>query len=215
MDVIFSRPMIIAGCGPGSPDYLTEAVRKAVEQADVLVGAKRLLALFPESSAERIIAGVDVEIVLQAISLCHASKRIVVLVTGDPGASSLAQPVIRRFGRAACLLIPGVSSVQAAFARIGVDWIGSRVISAHGRQPVVEPESLQGEDRIAVLGGGRTDSLWVSHLADILGTGYAIFVCADLTLPNERVCRITRRELAADPASSRTIYLFVKEAFLA
>ena len=40
--------IVIVGCGPGSPDYLTPLARRAVERAEVLVGASRLLDLFAE-----------------------------------------------------------------------------------------------------------------------------------------------------------------------
>ncbi len=40
--------LVIAGCGPGSPDHLTPAARKAVEQAEVLVGMLDAYLLFGE-----------------------------------------------------------------------------------------------------------------------------------------------------------------------
>ena len=95
---IKTPPIIIAGCGPGSLDYLTPAARKAVEQADVLIGAGRLLELFPGHCAEKIVVGSDVENILGQI-VTRRRKRIVVLVTGDPGLCSLAGPVLKRFGR--------------------------------------------------------------------------------------------------------------------
>jgi len=52
---------IIAGLRPGSPDYLTPAARNAIEQAEVLVGAGRLLELFPNHRGEKIIVGSDMK----------------------------------------------------------------------------------------------------------------------------------------------------------
>jgi precorrin-6B methylase 1 len=65
----------------------------------VLVGARCLLDLFSDAGAERIAVDADIERVLDGIEKRRGFKRIVVLVTGDPGLFSLAQPVIRRFGR--------------------------------------------------------------------------------------------------------------------
>ena len=48
-------PIVIVGCGPGSPEYLTAAAIRAVQEAEVLVGAQRLLDLFPEHPGERIL----------------------------------------------------------------------------------------------------------------------------------------------------------------
>ena len=56
----------IVGCGPGSARYVTEAARQAVARADVLVGGKRLMELFPDCSAERILVGADISRTLAA-----------------------------------------------------------------------------------------------------------------------------------------------------
>ena len=36
----------IVGVGPGSPDYVTPAARKTVQEAQVIIGAERSLNLF-------------------------------------------------------------------------------------------------------------------------------------------------------------------------
>jgi len=104
--------LVIAGCGAGSPDSITPEVRAAVEWAEVLVGERRLLDLFPESRAENIAAGDSIEKVIQEIEARRAVMRIVVLVAGDPGLSPLADPLVRRFGRDTCRFIPAVSGTQ-------------------------------------------------------------------------------------------------------
>ena len=73
------------------------------------------------------------------------------LVGGDPGLYSLAQRVVRRFGREQCEVVPAVSSVQVAFSRLGIDWADARILSAHGRTPDATAADLQRIDKIAVL----------------------------------------------------------------
>ena len=84
----------IVGCGPGGADYLTAIARREIDRAEVLAGAPRLLDAFPESKAKRIPVGADIAQALDRIAGCRA-RSIVVLVTGDPGLCSFAQPVIR------------------------------------------------------------------------------------------------------------------------
>ncbi len=114
MVILKKHFLVIAGCGPGSADFITPEVRGAVDWAEVLVGDQHLLDLFPESTGEKIPAGDSIENILQEIEARRALKRIVVLVTGDQDLSSLAHPVIRRFGRETCLLIPGANPTQMA-----------------------------------------------------------------------------------------------------
>ncbi|MEF8788456.1 MAG: SAM-dependent methyltransferase, partial [Planctomycetota bacterium] len=94
-----SGRMCIAGCGPGAPDYVTPAVKKVVQDADVLVGAQRLLDLFPESEAERVPLAGNLEGALDtACRRREKGRRVCVLVTGSPGVCSLASTVLRRVG---------------------------------------------------------------------------------------------------------------------
>ena len=202
--------LIIAGCGPGSPDYLTPAARMAVLQAEVLVGASRLLELFPDHGAEKIIVGSDIDKILGKID-SHREKRIVVLVTGDPGLCSLARPILERFGRSHCEVIPGVSSVQVAFARIGMDWLDARIIDAHGENPRLTPASLKKEGKIAVFAGRKEAIRWTANLVKALGKGRRIYLCENLTLADERMRQVQPADLEEIETSSRTIVLIIRE----
>ena len=198
------------GCGPGALEYVTPAALHAIKQAEVLVGARRLLESFPEIAAERIVVGADVPKALDAMALHLGQRRIVVLVTGDPGLCSLARPVIRRFGRNACRVIPGISSVHAAFASVGIDWLGARILSAHDHKPETDPGSLVNEEKLAVLAGNPASAAWLDALAVALFSTHEIVVCENLTLADESIRRVDCFTLPMNLAS-RSILLFIKK----
>ena len=102
----------IIGCGPGSAAYVTGAARAAAADADVLIGSPRLLDLFPRGPARRVESRGDVEAVLREIDAAP-SARVVVLVSGDVGLSSLAGPLLRRN-----LLVYGLGGVVVPFIGI-------------------------------------------------------------------------------------------------
>lgn len=202
--------IIICGCGPGSPDYLTLAVHREVAGAAVLVGAQRLLDLFPASGAEKIPVGADIEGILEIIKSRRRKQQVVVLVTGDPGISSLAQPVLKRFGREACFLIPGISSVQVAFARLGLDWTDAKIIDAHGKNPAYAPEELEKEKKLAILGGRQEASAWVQSCCRRWGDEYRLFCCENLSLPGERISEVTPEDLDDMVLSSLTVFMLIR-----
>lgn len=209
-----AQPIVIAGCGPGAPELMTPAARAAAQTAEVLVGAKRLLALFPSATARRITVGADVKSVIEQMAAIPPSRKVVVLVSGDPGLYSLARAVLARFGRGACRVIAGVSSVQAAFARVGLTWEDARIVSAHEAAPAWRPGTLAGDDKIAVLAGNRAAAGWLKAAALALHKSHAVFVCSNLTLPEERVEEVAPDHF--DPASlpSRTVILFISRRLL-
>jgi cobalt-precorrin-7 (C5)-methyltransferase len=204
------KPIRIVGCGPGSPDYLIPAARKAIEEAEVLVGASHLLDLFPKHPAERIRVQADIPKILEEIAGRLHRRKIAVLVTGDPGLRSLAQPVLKRFGRESCEVIPGISSLQVAFARLGLDWAKARIIDAHGGNPDLDTASVAQAEKIAIFAGREESIKWVGDLVREIGEGYAIYVCENLTLEGEKVRQVKAEDLSHLTVPSRTIVLLIQ-----
>lgn len=209
------KKIVIVGCGPGAEEYITPAARAAAARADVLIVSRRLMACFPEVAAERIDSGVDIEGTLDAIATRRdEGRQVVLLATGDPGIASLAQPVIRRFGRANCEVIPGISSIQVAFAKLGLDWQDARIISAHGADPEESADDLRPAGKIAVLGGREGSLRWAAGLIPELGEGRRVFLCEELTLPGEKFSEVSADELIRIPVSSRAIILIIRGELL-
>ncbi len=212
------KKITIVGCGPGSASFLTEAARRAIAEASILAGAPHLLEMFATPVHERICfggdSGLDLECLLSAVSERSGEKRTAVLVSGDPGISSLARPVLKKFGKDACEVIPGISSVQLAFARLGLDWTDARILSAHHGVPDISPETLSEFGIVAILGGHRRARDWIADLADNIGGGRVLVVCQDLSRFGERIERVPTAEFRLLSLSTRTIVLIIKEELL-
>jgi cobalt-precorrin-7 (C5)-methyltransferase len=206
------KKIIIVGCGPGAVDYITPAAKAAAGKAEVLIVSERLKGLFPEVAAERIDSGTDVDGILEIMaSRRDEGRQVVLLATGDPGIASLARPVIRRFGRENCEVIPGISSVQVAFARLGLDWQDALIVTAHSRNPQVSVADLRKARKIAILGGRPEALTWTAGLIAELGGDRRVFLCEELTLPGEQVREVDADELKGLPVSTRAIVLIIRE----
>lgn len=207
--------IVIVGCGPGSAQYLTEAARTAVAGADVLLGSWRLLELFADSPARRITLDGDLAAMLEDVAARRAAgKRVAVLVTGDPGLYSFAQQVVRRFGPEQCEVVPAVSSVQVAFARLGLGWADARIVSAHARIPEVTPAGLSPAHKIAILVGVPASVRWAAGVAFALRASHAAFLAENLTLDDERFRPVTAEQLAVIDAASLSIVLLIRRCLL-
>ncbi len=182
--------ILIVGCGPGSPAYLTGAACAAVAEAEVLVGSERLLELFPMYDGEIVRLGADLDETLMTMDERRRSKRVAVLVSGDPGAYSFARNVLDYFGREACKVIPAVSALQLACARLGLSWTEARIVSVHGRETDLGAAELACEELVLVLSGGAKSLPWVrATLKELYGTHEA-WLCRDLSLATEAVVRV-------------------------
>jgi precorrin-6y C5,15-methyltransferase (decarboxylating) CbiE subunit len=185
---------------------VTEAARRAARAADVLAGPTQLLQLFPDSQARRSLLGPRAEQALETIDGLEGT--VAVLVSGDPGLYSLARSMAERFGPR-CEVIPGISSVQVAFARLGRSWAGARIVSAHATVPEVAPESLVREEAVVILGGNRRASPWIQELARALAASHLGYLAEDLTLPTERLVPFEQNTRVRPEA--RALFLFLRK----
>ncbi len=183
--------LYIVGCGPGTPDMLTMRARSIIEQATVCVGAERLL----EELVDRVggkkvlpLRGNYSEVLKEAELLWKEGERVVFLVSGDPLLYSLGTMVIERFGRDHCDVVPGISSVQYAFARLKESWNGYMVVSLHGGRGVdVRRLFEEGRNLAILLDAGCSLESIRAMLEGLDLSGYRFFMAANLSLPDERV----------------------------
>lgn len=182
----------VIGCDGSA---LAPAAAAVLAGASVVAGGRRhLAAVSVPPTAERIVIQ-HLDTALDAI--CAAPGPAAVLASGDPGFFGIVRALRTR--GVTPVVIPAVSSVALAFARLGLDWADALVLSAHGRdlRPVLAaalahpkaailtgpPEATAGQLRSALLAAGRT-----VYVAERLGT------------PDERV-RVADAPAAKGPAA--------------
>jgi len=121
-----SGKLYVVGIGPGSPDHLTPAARAALEHSEVLAGYSTYLELIPQELLEgkrQLSSGMrqEVERCRLALAEAHAGHTVALVSSGDAGIYGMAGLVLEMAGEDApeIEVVPGVSAVQAAAARLG------------------------------------------------------------------------------------------------
>ena len=208
------RKILIVGCGPGSPEYVTPAAVDACRRSDVLLGSKRVLDLFEVAGAQRIEFTTDTQAAIKEIEARWVDKTVAVLVSGDPGVFSLSRIIVKHFGSEACEIIPGISSVQLAFAHIGLDWSDACILSAHHEKPHMKFTRDCMPDKIAILSGKAESLQWISELLKPVTYQKAVFVCENLGIENEKVSIIEEDTLQSVTVSSKTIIIAVRKELI-
>jgi len=203
------KQLTIIGCGPGSSRYLTQEAIGAASSARVLLGSKRLLDLF-NGRAEKIEIGANVSAAIEAVKTELEIGGVAVLVSGDTGLCSLATPLIERFGKENCRIVPGISSIQLAFSKVGIDWYGARIVTAHKENPNAGYDAFKDEKKIALLAGRPEAIEWASSLAQSLGKP-DVYLCENLGLEDERVEKMDAISLNGANAKSLSVILIINE----
>jgi len=122
------------GVGPGSPNYVTEIVRKIVVGADVVVGYKYTLDVIADLIKDKkthVITMADQEKTYQDIKKELGNGVLVIPFTGDVNfsESEVVDRLIEIFGEVE--LVPGISSIQVAASKAQVPLDKSKVITMH------------------------------------------------------------------------------------
>ncbi len=185
--------IIVAGIGPGNPDYIVPAARQAIEEAAVLVGGSRALADFARDGQETMTVRRDIPAVLAFVRDRLKTTDIVVMVSGDPGYFSLLDALRRDFPLECLQVIPGISSVQLAFSRLALPWHGARLLSMHGRMPEKAELAYAPGAMLGILTDAVHNSRTIAQLLLQLGwpAETELFICARLSYADEKIIRTT------------------------
>ena len=211
----------IVGVGPGDPDLLTLKAREVIRAADYVAGFETVL-----GPIRRWITGEampmryrDQEDVLERLA-AHADtgKSCVVCAWGDLNFSS-KELLDRVRRRAEVELIPGISSVQVACARLSLTMETSMFITLHARDGHEEglrelAENLKRRSRNLIVLPRPFDLMPATIAARLLQEGIPpdtpLWTLQRLSLDGETISEYTLASLASEEAefSDLTILAF-------
>ncbi len=190
--------IIVAGIGPGNPAYVLPAAAQAIREAAVLVGGARALADFARPGQRTMTIRGDIPAVMTFIRETLAQDDVVAMVSGDPGYYSLLDALRREFPPEILTVIPGVSSVQFAFARLALPWHDASLLSFHGRQPSASELTYQPGRLLGMLTDTKYNSRTIAAL--LMNQGWpretSVAVCSRLSYEDEAIWRTTLSEAA-------------------
>ncbi len=172
-----------------TPRDLTQAHQEMIAQADILIGGERHLAFFNHLDAKKKTITKDLKALAAFIRERLATRRIVVLASGDPLFFGVGAYMVQALGPDNVRVHPNISSVAAAFARAKMAWSHAGVVSLHGRDHQADLfRTLRTHDPAAVFTDPRHNPAWLAAL--LLSKGfhhYQMGVFEQLGTPSERI----------------------------
>ena len=203
----------LIGMGSGQPENLTLQGLAALRQADLILGARRLLAVLPAGCTENRAAAYRPDEVAELLQTSGAENAVLVY-SGDTGFYSGAAALLDKLSALGirARVLPGLSSVQLLAAALGRSWQDWDLVSAHGRACDPVAEVLAHPQVFFLTGGGDTPaSLCAKLTAAGLGAAHAL-VGENLGTPTEAIRFGLARELAEQTFSPLSVLLIEREA---
>jgi precorrin-6Y C5,15-methyltransferase (decarboxylating) len=160
----------VVGVGADGWKGLSVAAQVAVRSAEVLIGSARQLALV-ESDATKVTWPSPMLPAIPGLLEEHAGRRVCVLASGDPMFFGVGSTLTRLLGPQALTVIPHVSSVSLACARLGWPVEETEVLSLVGRPVEALRLSVRPELRLLVLSADGTTPARIAELLRDQGFG--------------------------------------------
>jgi len=183
----------VCGIGPGHPDYILPAVFKRVEEADILIGGQRHLEIFSTSKAPKLIFNGKLEELKENIEK-NAKMHRVILVSGDTGFHSLRRFLLSNILNEEFEFIPGISSFQYLYAKLGLGYENAFKASLHGTETAFL-DKIKEHDSIFLLTDKKNN--WKSTAQQLTNNGFGhlkYHIGFNLSYPNEKIISTTASE---------------------
>jgi cobalt-precorrin-7 (C5)-methyltransferase len=188
--------IIVVGIGPGGKDYLLPIAAKAIENARILLGSRRALETLAPIGTQTKVIDREITKLLDYIEDKVKEVPVTVMVSGDPGFYSLLAALRQRFPAERLEVIPGISSVQLAFARAAEPWQDALLISMHGRNASHEALSFHVGKKLGLLTDAKHKPSFIAKMLLDKGwpQGAAVWLCSSLSYEDEDVRCMTLGE---------------------
>ncbi|MDD7515682.1 precorrin-6y C5,15-methyltransferase (decarboxylating) subunit CbiE [Ruminococcus flavefaciens] len=175
----------IVGIGMGTPKTMTAEAAEAVEKADILIGAKRMIAPFKDKGKPCFEEYRSDEIVrIIAENTCQCA---VVLMSGDCGFFSGAKKLSAKLCNTDTEIISGISSPVYFLSKLKKDWSDCNFVSLHGQNANIVRNVSSHEKTFFLLGGEMTVSRLCRRLCDYGMDDISVYIGEDLGYENERI----------------------------
>lgn len=167
----------VVGVGAGGWDGLTPAAQAAVDAAEIVLGGPRQLGLLPAADGQIHQPWPSpLSAALPDLLTRLAGRRVVALASGDPMRSGIGTTLVDLLGADRVTVIPHLSSVTLARARLGWSAESTAVVSVVGRDVHAVLRQLAPGRRVVVLSSDEKTPAAVADLLTARGYGASRFV---------------------------------------
>jgi len=200
----------IVGTGPSGAEYIYPLAYDEIKSADIIAGAAKITDRFSFLNKETIIYDLDFESWINKVKHQIRSRKVVAVVSGDPGFYSISKKIVEYFKPDIPKIIPGISSMQLACTMAGRSWNNLRTISLHGREADMYEILKNKEEFFLLIDRSFDNKNACKYLADLNQQERIINVFSDLGTSDGKFLKIHAKELMDKILSPNSVLLFEK-----
>lgn len=194
----------LAGVGMGSQASLTKEVEQAIKEADIILGAKRMIDTYEPRLEKKpyYMAGDIIPYLkkLQGNDTFYEDKNVVILFSGDSGFYSGCQSLYRSLRAetesgaldADISIMPGISSIAYLAACTGESYQDAKICSIHGRKQANLADIIRHNSKTFMLMSGVNDVNSLGQLLLDAGLNQCIVIAGyELSYETQEIMALT------------------------
>ncbi|MCL6420618.1 precorrin-6y C5,15-methyltransferase (decarboxylating) subunit CbiE [Aestuariirhabdus haliotis] len=190
-------PLTVIGIGAEASTQMTPEAEHALHNAELVIGSQRHLdSAGPLSPNTQTLHYPSPLSELHNVLDQHKQQSVVLLASGDPLLFGIGGFLSRILNSRQLRFIPALSSIQLAFARLGISWQTASVVSLHGRPLQRLRSALANRRTLALLTDHQSQPQDIArelHAANLRQS--TLWVCEALGSEQERVRQFSIPEL--------------------
>ncbi|MFZ4556564.1 MAG: precorrin-6y C5,15-methyltransferase (decarboxylating) subunit CbiE, partial [Pseudanabaena sp.] len=196
----------VIGIGEDGLSGLSATARSLIDNAEIVIGGDRHLAMLPESSEDqrsRIVWESPIEKTIQQI-ISDRGKSVCVLASGDPLWFGIGTTLLKRIPIEEVLIIPSTSTFSFICARLGWSINEVETLSLCGRLAALLQTYIYPNAKLLILSSGKeTPQIVANILCDRQFSNSKITVLEHLNGTKERIISTVANQLENLPENLR------------
>ena len=183
--VSLSQKISLVGIGMGAEKTLTLEGKKAFEEAELLIGARRMTEAV-QKPGQAVLHEYRSEKIAEYIKAHPEYRTVAIALSGDVGFYSGAKKLLDLLGPDV-QVICGISSVVYFMAKIGLSWDDAKIVSAHGRNCNLVSLIRNNRKVFSILGTEDGVAALASKLVDYNMGDVTLYVGENLSYDQEKI----------------------------
>ena len=180
-----SQKISLVGIGMGAEKTLTLEGKKALNEAELLIGAKRMTEAL-QKPGQMVLHEYRSEKIVEYIREHPKYRTVAIALSGDVGFYSGAKKLINQLD-GNVEVICGISSVVYFMSKIGLSWDDAKIVSAHGRNCNLISLIRHNPKVFSILGTEDGVAVLASRLVYYGMGDVTLYVGENLSYENEKI----------------------------
>lgn len=180
-----SQKISLVGIGMGAEKTLTLEGKKALNEAELLIGAKRMTEAV-QKPGQMVLHEYRSEKIVEYIREHPKYRTVAIALSGDVGFYSGAKKLINQLD-GNVEVICGISSVVYFMSKIGLSWDDAKIVSAHGRNCNLISLIRHNPKVFSILGTEDGVAVLASRLVYYGMGDVTLYVGENLSYENEKI----------------------------